>query len=192
MNKSFYSIFKTFFKIGTMLLGGGYVILPLLETELVDRNQWIEQDELYEYFALSQSLPGIIAANVSIFTGYKIKGQIGALAAITGIIMPAFIAMILIANVFEQVAHTRLIQSIFNGVALGVIVLLFKSVKEMWKRCIVDEFTCFIFLVSFILSSVFKVAPAVIIILAMIFGVLFSRKYRQRIQIQNMSNEVTK
>ena len=68
MEKTLYNIYKTFFKVGTLLLGGGYVILPLLQSELVDKRDWIDNDELCEYTALSQSIPGLIAANLSIFT----------------------------------------------------------------------------------------------------------------------------
>ena len=66
MEKTLYQIFKTFFKVGTLLLGGGYVILPLLQSELIEKRQWIDDDELCEYYALSQSIPGLIAANLSI------------------------------------------------------------------------------------------------------------------------------
>ena len=72
MDKSCWNIYKIFFKIGTLLLGGGYVILPLLQSELIEKRDWITDDELCEYYALSQSLPGLIAANVSIFTGFKL------------------------------------------------------------------------------------------------------------------------
>ncbi|MBO6087030.1 chromate transporter, partial [bacterium] len=58
VEKTLYRIFKTFFKVGTLLLGGGYVILPLLQAELVDKKMWLKDDELCEYFALSQSVPG--------------------------------------------------------------------------------------------------------------------------------------
>ena len=63
MQINFWNIYKTFFKIGTMLLGGGYVILPLLQSEIVDKNGWAKDEDIVEYYALSQSLPGIIAAN---------------------------------------------------------------------------------------------------------------------------------
>src|SRR5699024_7914532 len=91
MEKTFWNIYKTFFKVGTLLLGGGYVILPLLQSELDDKKGWSNHDELCEYYALGQSLPGIIAANMSMFVGYKLLGQKGAVAAVTGIITPAFI-----------------------------------------------------------------------------------------------------
>lgn len=98
MEKTFWNIYKTFFKVGTLLLGGGYVILPLLQYELVEKRAWIDSNELCEYYALGQSVPGIIAANMSIFTGYKLCGQKGAFAAAAGIVTPAFIAIILIAK----------------------------------------------------------------------------------------------
>ena len=60
MEKTFWNIYKTFFKVGTLLLGGGYVILPLLQSELVDKKGWATHDELCEFYALGQSLPGIM------------------------------------------------------------------------------------------------------------------------------------
>ena len=68
MNINLYNIFKTFFKVGTLLLGGGYVILPLLTNELVDKRKWITSEELCEFYAIGASLPGIIAANTAVFT----------------------------------------------------------------------------------------------------------------------------
>lgn len=177
MDKSFYTIYKTFFKVGTMLLGGGYVILPLLQSELVDKKGWIDSDGLCEYYALGQSVPGIIAANMSIFVGYKLHGQIGAMAAVLGIVSPAFIAIILIASILEEIVHLNFIQSIFWGVGIGVILLVFLAAKEMWNKSIVDKFTCYIFFGAFILSACFKVSPAIIIILSIVAGIIY-RKYK--------------
>lgn len=184
MDKSFYTIFKTFFKVGTMLLGGGYVILPLLQNELVDKKGWINSDELCEYYALGQSVPGIIAANLSIFVGYKLKGQIGALAAVLGIVLPAFLAIILLATMLEQIVHFKFIQSIFWGVGIGVILLLYLATKEMWGRSVVDKFTCVIFLTAFIMSACFHISPAYIIILAIFAGIIY-RKYFTKISIED-------
>ena len=115
MEKSFYSIFKTFFKVGTLLLGGGYVILPLLTSELVDKKKWITSDELCEYYALGASLPGIIAANTAIFTGRKLLGTKGAIAAIAGIITPAFLAIVLLASILSEIVENPTVQHIFLG-----------------------------------------------------------------------------
>lgn len=170
MEKTLYQIFKTFFKVGTLLLGGGYVILPLLQSELVDKKNWIDDDELCEYYALGQSVPGIIAANTAIFVGYKLHKTAGAIAATLGIVMPAFIAIILIARILEEVVRMKFIQSIFWGVGIGVVLLIYLAVKEMWRKSVVDKFSCWIFFITFILSACFKAPPAALIILAIFIG----------------------
>ena len=153
MEKTLYQIFKTFFKVGTLLLGGGYVILPLLQAELVEKRNWIDDDELCEYYALGQSVPGIIAANTAIFVGYKLKKTAGAFAATVGITLPAFIAIIIIAKVIQEIIQLKFIQSIFWGVGIGVVILIFLAIKEMWKKSIVDKFTCWIFFLMHLLHG---------------------------------------
>lgn len=170
MEKTLYQIFKTFFKVGTLLLGGGYVILPLLQSELVDKKHWIDDDELCEYYALSQSVPGIIAANTAIFTGYRLRGTLGAITATIGIVLPAFVSIIIIARILEQVVKMQFIQSIFWGVGVAVLILIFLAVKEMWRKSVVDKFTCWIFFLTFMLSGCFKAPPAALIILAIFIG----------------------
>ena len=87
---SLLKLFLIFVKIGAILLGGGYVILPILMREFVETRKWIEHDELIDYFALAQSLPGIIAANISMFIGYKLRGKFGAILAMFGVIFVPF------------------------------------------------------------------------------------------------------
>lgn len=176
MEKTFWNIYKTFFKVGTLLLGGGYVILPLLQSELVDKKHWVNDDELCEYYALGQSVPGIIAANMSIFVGYKLLGQKGAFAAATGIVTPAFLAIVLIAKILEELIKLDFIQSIFWGVGIGVVILVLLAVKEMWNKSIVDKFSFAIFLSAFILSGILKVSPALIIIASAVAGIIYKMK----------------
>lgn len=173
MEKTFYNIYKTFFKAGTLLLGGGYVILPLLQSELVDKKNWVTFDELCEYYALGQSVPGVIAANMSIFVGYKLLGQRGAFAAVTGMVTPAFLSIILIAKVLQEIIQLKSIQSIFWGVAIGVVILVFMAVKEMWVKSIIDKFTLAVFLSSFLLSACLNVSPVIIILSSAAAGIIY-------------------
>lgn len=170
MEKTFYQIFKTFFKVGTLLLGGGYVILPLLQSELVDKKHWLDNDELCEFYALGQSIPGIIAANVAIFIGYKLRKSVGAIFAVTGLIMPAFVSIMILAKILEEIVHLKFVQSIFWGVGIGVLMLIFLAVKEIWRKSVVDKFSCWIFFITFILSACFKAPPASLIVLAIFIG----------------------
>ena len=175
MEKSFYSIFKTFFKVGTLLFGGGYVILPLLTSELVEKKKWITSEELCEYYALGASLPGIIAANTAIFTGRKLLGSKGAIAAIIGIITPAFLAIVLLASILSEIVAKPSVQHIFWGVGIGVITLLFLAVKEMWTKCVTDKFTIIVYCICLILALWGKIPLSLIIILALVAGIIYQR-----------------
>ena len=185
MEKSFYNIFKTFFKVGALLLGGGYVILPLLTSELVNKKGWITSDELCEYYALSSSLPGIIAANTAIFTGRKLAGSKGAIAAITGVTMPAFIAITLFASILHEIAHFKTVENIFWGIGIGVITLLFLAVKEMWNKCIIDKYTSFIYGLCLVLALIGRISPAIIIIIAIITAILYQKFFIDKKEAEN-------
>lgn len=175
MEKSFWSIFKTFFKVGTLLLGGGYVILPLLTSEIVEKKHWITSDELCEFYALGASLPGIIAANTAIFTGRKLLGRKGAIAATIGIVLPSFLAIVLLASILSEIVDKPSVQHIFWGVGIGVITLLFLAVKEMWTKCVVDKFSICVYSVCLILAFTRVIPLSLIVILALVSGIIFQR-----------------
>ncbi len=188
MEKNCYTIFKTFFKVGTLLLGGGYVILPLLTSELVEKKQWITTDELCEFYAIGASLPGIIAANTAIFTGRKLLGTKGAVAATVGMVLPAFLAIVLLATILSEIINLPTTQHIFWGVGIGVIVLLFLAVKEMWKKSVNDKFTLSIYIVCTILALTRKVPLALIIIGALICGIVW-QKFEDKQKLKNEKAE---
>jgi len=173
-------IYKRFFKIGTLLLGGGYVILPLLQSEISAKFDNISDEDVCEYYAISQSLPGLIAINTSVFVGYKLAKTKGALAAITGIVTPAFLAIILFANLLSQIVDIPLVQCIFIGIGIGVLALLFQAVKEMWSKSIVDKFSFVIFLSAFCALWVLEISPIYIVILGIMFGLLRAFLLKQK------------
>ena len=96
MQITFLNIFKIFFKIGAILLGGGYVIIPIMQSELVEKRKWLTEDELCDYYCVSQCLPGIIAINMSILVGYKMAKFKGVLASVLGMGFSPFIAIIIV------------------------------------------------------------------------------------------------
>ena len=188
MEKNCYTIFKTFFKVGTLLLGGGYVILPLLTSELVEKKNWITSDELCEFYAIGASLPGIIAANTAIFTGRKLLGTKGAVAATVGMVLPAFVAIVLLATILSEIINLPTTQHIFWGVGIGVIVLLFLAVKEMWKKSVNDKFSLTVYIVCTILALTRKVPLALIIIGALVCGFTW-QKFEDKQKLKNEKAE---
>ena len=101
--------------------------------------------------------------------------------------MPAFIAIILIARILEEVVRMKFIQSIFWGVGIGVVLLIYLAVKEMWRKSVVDKFTCWIFFITFILSALFKAPPAALIILAIFIGLW--TQYQKKIEYGDKEEE---
>jgi len=173
MKITLWELYRKFVKIGAILIGGGYVILPILKKEVVETKQWITEDELIDFYAISQSLPGLIAANISIFIGYKLKGIFGALASILGILTTPFICIASISSILSQFSENIYVKGIFWGIGIGVIILLISSLQELWKKSIVDKFALLMFLVFLYLILKLNITPAQVILSSIIIGILY-------------------
>lgn len=90
-------LFATFFKIGAFTFGGGWAMISIIEKEIVTRNHWIGRDEFLDLLAIAQSLPGILAVNISVAIGDRMRGTRGSLAAAAGTILPSFLIILFIA-----------------------------------------------------------------------------------------------
>jgi len=82
-------LFCVFARISAITIGGGYVMFPLMKREIVDSRHWVTDEEMVDYYALGQSVPGIIAMNTSTLVGYRKRGLPGAVAAAAGMAAPA-------------------------------------------------------------------------------------------------------
>ena len=171
-NISLFKLYLIFLKIGSILLGGGYVILPILVSELSEKRDLIDENELVDYFALSQSLPGIVAANISMFTGYKLCGKAGAVIAMLGIITVPFLIILFLSLILNNFAGNQYLSGIFWGIGLAVTVLIILSVREIWQKSDVNAYFCFIFIFTAFLLLYFKYSPVTAIIISSIAGVL--------------------
>ena len=173
MKKSLFEIYKIFFIIGMQMLGGGYVIVPLLKKYLVDERQWLNEEELVDYFAMSQCIPGIIAGNIAICCGYKIRGIFGAIAAITGIITSPFICIIILANILTNFTDNQTVQNAFFGIRTAVIILILMTIKDIWKNSVNSIFTYILFILILAALFVLPVSPSIIIILSGITALIY-------------------
>lgn len=127
-------LFLLFFKIGAFTLGGGYAMIPLIEKEVVEKQKMLTAREYHDAVALSTSLPGAIAVNCSIFVGFKTKGFSGAFFAALGAILPAFLAIIAVALVFDNLSQLVPVKLAFKGIRPTIVVLISFSLINMTKR----------------------------------------------------------
>ena len=113
MHKLF-TMFFSFFKIGAFTFGGGYAMIPLIQAEVVDKQEWISEEDFLDIVVISQSFPGALAVNTSVFIGYKISGIIGAIIALLGVVIPSFSIILVIAHFFLQFRNNNLIDCLFK------------------------------------------------------------------------------
>ncbi|MDD3103661.1 MAG: chromate transporter, partial [Candidatus Cloacimonetes bacterium] len=114
-------IFLTFFKIGAFTIGGGYAMIPMIKREICERHGWISEEEFLDGLAAAQSCPGPIAVNISIYSGYHVRGKTGMLVALLGTILPSTIAILTIAMLFQRYAEQVLVQKAFTALKPAVV-----------------------------------------------------------------------
>ena len=170
---SLLKIFWIFLKIGAIALGGGYVILPIIKTEIVDKRELISNEDLMDYFVVSQSLPGIIAANISMFTGHKLRGLQGAIVATLGVITIPFFSIVLLASILGKLLSNVYVQGVFWGVGIAVVALLMLTARELWRNTKRDLFFYLIFIFSLVSLLIFNISPISTILIFVMLGVVF-------------------
>lgn len=171
--------FLIFFKIGLFTIGGGYAMVPLIETELVDKRKWIDKDEFIDMLALTQSVPGIFAVNIAIFIGYKLRKFRGALSMALGTILPSFLIILAIALFFQQFKQYQAVENIFKGIRPAVVALIAAPTFSMAKSAKISRYNIWIPVVSALLIWLLGVSPVYIIILAGVGGYFYG-KYKHK------------
>ncbi|EEH96469.1 chromate transporter [Clostridium tertium] len=175
MNKII-EMFIAFFKIGAFTFGGGYAMIPLIEEEVVNNKKWLEKEEFMDVLVVSQSLPGALAVNCSIFLGYKIGGLIGAIMALLAVILPSFIIIIIIAAFFMQFRNNYYVNAAFKGITAAVPMLVLVGAISLSKGLEKSTRTIVTIIVALIALTLFDIHPIIVIIVSAIYGVIFLRK----------------
>ena len=167
MNKngrvSLAGIFGVFAKIGAFTIGGGYAMIPLIEAEMYRRG-WISEEDMPDIIVLAQSAPGILAVNMAIYTGHKLRGFKGALAASLGAVLPSFVIILLVAMLFTGLKDDPTFIKIFKGirpVAVGLILL--PAVRMARKGCR-SWWAWLLLAASLVAVALLKISPVWIIL----------------------------
>lgn len=116
MSNFYLESFKTFFKIGLFTLGGGYAMIPIIESEVVDKHKWVGKEDFIDMIAIAQSCPGVMAINISAFIGYRLRKVKGALCMALGTALPSFLIILAIAMFFHQFEDNKVVAAIFRGI----------------------------------------------------------------------------
>ena len=159
-------------KVGALTFGGGYAMLPILQKDIVERYGWASEEEIMDYYAMAQCLPGIIMINTSAFIGRKHKGTLGGIVAGVASDLPSLIIITVIAMCLNAFADYPVVKNAFAGIRVCVVVLIVNAVVKLWKSAIVDwKCLVIIFLPVCILSLVTDISPILFVVAAAFVGI---------------------
>lgn len=176
-------LFWTFFKIGLFTIGGGYAMIPMIESEVIGKG-WLTEIELINFLAISESTPGPFAINMSTFVGVSQAGVLGGIIATVGVITPSIIIIITIFKIYEKFITNKYVMAVMNGIKAVVCGMIFVIageliLKEIFKSGIETHFVfdykaLIIIIILAGLKLVFKkkINPIILILISAGLGII--------------------
>lgn len=152
------TLFLTFLKVGALTFGGGYAMIPIIENEVTKKRKWITDTEILDIIVISETTPGPIAVNAATYVGYKVSGILGSIFATLGLALPSFVIIFVISYFYKDFMQWKVIQAVFKGLKVGVIILLINAVIKLKKNVKFDLISIILFILTLaimILSTIF-------------------------------------
>lgn len=185
----FFQLFYVFFLIGLFTFGGGYSMIPMIQSEVISRG-WMNESALTDFIAISEVTPGPFAINIATFIGSEVGGIFGSICATIGLILPSFIIILLIAIILKKFITSKYVQSALNGVKPIIISLILSTVIFLFIKIIFfkgqslnsdyyfDRSSFSLLLILFIFTFVYKkvnkkkLSPIALLLLSGLLGFL--------------------
>jgi len=181
--KEYLEIFLTFVKLGAMVFGGGYAMIPVVDRELIKKKGWVTMDEVMDYYTIAQITPGIIAVNLSTFVGYKRKGSLGGFLATLGLIIPGTTLIMAAALFIGNFAGIPEVRYAFTGIRIAVGALILDTVIKMAKGVFKEVKALVIYIIVVVISIFpsgilppFLKSPVLLVLASGIAGLLIFRR----------------
>jgi chromate transporter len=158
--------------VNALTIGGGFVMLPMLQKEFVEKYHWLTNKEFMDAIAIGQVTPGPLTV-MNAFMGYKIYGLLGAIMAMISSYLPCIIIVTLVAKYYYTYKESVIVISSFNGIKPAVIGLLAAVAISLGNTSLVDPITFGNAIISFAVIAFTKIDPTFVIIGAGVVGALF-------------------
>lgn len=170
--KLLFELYWSFFKIGGLTFGGGLTMLPMLEHELIEKRNWISEEELLDCYAIGQCTPGIIAVNTATFVGYKKAGIAGGIFSTLGMVSPSILIISIIANFLREFMDNKWFIHAMMGVRGVVCALLMNTVINLGKKSLKNLTAWLIAIAVFALAFFTKLPTIVLVLMAASAGIV--------------------
>lgn len=166
-------LFKSMFLLSACTFGGGFVIVSLMKKKFVEELKWLEEDEMLDITAITQSSPGPLPVNASVIIGYRMQGIPGALAAVLGTILPPMFVISLICVFYTEFRQNLYIAAALQvmraGVAAVILDVTWNLAKNVWNSHSV--FYTSLMALSFCGAYFFGVSAMIIILICLVIGI---------------------
>ena len=170
---SLWKIFLVFAKIGAFTIGGGIPMIAAIKSELTQRG-WLKDEDFLDIIALAQTAPGLFAANISILTGYKLRGTKGSVVATIASCLPPFTIILLIAMFFTEFKDNEYVIRAFKGIRPVVVALIGVPMIDMIKATKMRWWSWVVVVSSMILVCFLEVSPIYILICVIVISLAIS------------------
>jgi len=157
--------------VNALTIGGGFVMLPMLQKELVEKYHWITNQEFLDAIAVGQVSPGPLTV-MNAFIGYKIYGLSGSVLAMISSYLPCIIIVTIVAKFYYAYKESIIVNSSFRGIKAAVIGLLGAVAMSLGRASLVDFSTFGIAIIGFALIAFTKTDPTFVIIGSGLLGML--------------------
>lgn len=169
-----WTLFKSMFVLSSCTFGGGFVIVSLMKKKFVEELKWLEEDEMLDVTAITQSTPGPLPVNASVIIGYRMAGGLGSLTAILGTILPPMIIISVISLFYEQFRTNAYIATALQVMRAGVAAVIFDVVINLAGNVLKTKRVLYIIMmvVAFIAVCFFNVSAMLVIFVCLGIGLV--------------------
>lgn len=181
-----FKLFLSTFYISSFTFGGGFVIITLMKRKFVDKQHWIDADEMLDITALAQSSPGAIAVNASILVGWRIAGIFGMVVAVCGTILPPLIILSVISVFYNSFVTNSYVQMLLKGMQAGVAAVILDVTVNLGTNVVkLKNFIyILIMIIAFVLTFFCKFNVIYIILAAAVVGIVQGLIKQRRSSLQ--------
>lgn len=176
---SLWQIFFVFAKIGAFTIGGGIPMIAAIKSELIERD-WLKDEDFLDIITLAQSAPGLFAVNISILTGYRLRGTKGSVVATIASCLPPFLIILLIAMFFTSFKDNEYVIRAFKGIRPVVVALIGVPMIDMIKATRMRWWSWVIVIASMTLVCFLDVSPIYILICIIVSSLAVSHYYEKK------------
>lgn len=157
-------LFGVFFKISAVTVGGGLTMIPVMEREFLEKRRWLTEEDMIDTVALVQSMPGVIAVNMALMMGYRMAKLPGAIVSAIAVVIPPFLAILIVASCFSSISGQETVSAAFRTVRAAVCALILLSAVKMGKKLLKRAFPVAVAVCAFLVFVFFPQINAALVI----------------------------